>query len=96
MEFVDKKQVLEFLKNFDDQYSKLIKDLKKLDSEITLDEIENCYTSNYGKKTLVDFMSQLECEVSIKTEEDFPDYIDSVMEDFDRNFHSSEDLDILS
>ena len=65
MEFVDKKQVIHFLKNFDDEYSKLIKDLKKMNSEITLDQIEICYCSNYGKKKLVDFMSQLESEVSI-------------------------------
>ena len=95
MEFVQKKQVLNFLQNFDDQYSKLIKDLKKMGSEITLDQIENCYTSNYGKKTLVDFMSQLESEVSIAIDEYFPDCIDSVIEDFDGISYSDEYLDSL-
>lgn len=95
MEFVQKKQVLDFLDNFDDRYSKLIKDLKKMGSEITLDQIENCYASNYGKKTLVDFMSQLESEVSVASDEDFPDYIDSIIEDFDRSTYSDEDSDNL-
>lgn len=90
MEFVNKKQVIDFLENFDNQYSKIIKDLKKKGSEITLDEIEILYTTYYGKKTLVDFMTKLESEVSVITDEDFPDYLDSVKEDFDHSFEEEE------
>ena len=92
MEFVQKKQVIDFLENFDDQYSKLIKDLKKMGSEITLEEIETSYCSNYGKKTLANFMSQLENEVSVATEEDFPDFLDEdADQNFDRVFYDEDD-----
>lgn len=91
MEFVQKKQVIDFLENFDDQYSKLLKDLKKMCSEITLDQIETSYCSNYGKKKLVDFMSQLESEVSICTDGDFPDFLDVVADqNFDQVFYDED------
>lgn len=94
MEFAQKKQVIDFLENFDDQYSKLIKDLKKMGSEITLEQIENSFITNYGKKTLVNFMSQLENEVSIITEEDFPDFLDTVADqNFDRVFYDEDDTE---